>query len=47
MPRIPVVTRLNASIEQRQYHEARARGAKVLLAYFILVGIVVWSVLHK
>lgn len=44
---VPVITRLSTSIESREYHEARARGAKVLLAYFVFLGIVVWSVLHR
>lgn len=47
MTKQPVIVRLNTSMERRQYHEAKARGAAILLAYFVLVGIVVWSVLHK
>lgn len=47
MVKLPVVTRLSTSIEQREYYESRARGAKLLIAYFVLMGIVVWSVLHR
>lgn len=47
MTRLPVITRLNTSIESREVAEARARGAKFLIAYLVLVGIVVWSVLSR
>lgn len=47
MTRIPVVERLNTDIERRAYHEAKARGAAILLCYFLVVGIVAWSVLSR
>ena len=47
MRNIPVLTRLSTSLEQREYHASRSRGAKILIGYFILLGIVVWSVLSK
>lgn len=47
MNRLPVITRLNTSIERREHAEARARGARVLALYAVIVLAAVWWVLGR